>query len=339
MRSGAPREYESSSSRDQPSYTTSPGASDRGPDSAGISSADIAARLAEEWSLRERDLSEADALNDLPVSEPPEGDTERTADATDVPGADRASEPPGERRGRIEASEVRGILIGSGNRQENLYIWTVEMPPIDLAERLKSADVRTAVQALAADPADSVARQHLLSKIAPEHWLSAPTTKLQVAQLGRPGVSTSDSPLGTLFLRVSGLQVGDGNIQRNEFTYAVAPTADAADLLRAHPKLAKALIDCAFPDEGSGDVATVNAALRDALEHAKVVPNDNIGRTEHREMPGPGEVLRLRNIDGVSVGSGSSQQREDEIKVDGVTAVTPEHVGTSDPWASAASPE
>jgi hypothetical protein len=42
---------------------------------------------------------------------------------------------------------------------------------------------------------------------------------------------------------LSGVQVGDRNIQRNDFTYAVAPTADAADLLRENPKLAKALID------------------------------------------------------------------------------------------------
>ena len=111
---------------------------------------------------------------------------------------------------------------------------------------------------------------------------------------------------------------GDGNI-RNEFTYAVAPTADAADLLRAHPKLAKALIDCAFPEKGGGDIATLDAALRDALEHAKVVPNDDTERSVHHEMPGSGEVLRLRNIDGVSIScSGSTQHRDDKTITKGV---------------------
>jgi hypothetical protein len=131
---------------------------------------------------------------------------------------------------------------------------------------------------------------------------------------------------GTLFLRVLGLQMGDGNIQRNDFTYAVAPTADADGLLRANPKLAKALIDCAFPEKGSSDVARLNAALRDALEHAKVVPNDDIERSPHYETPVPGEVLRLRNIDGVSVGSGSTVHRTDEITAQQVTVGKPPQV-------------
>jgi hypothetical protein len=228
------------------------------------------------------------------------------------------SRPPP--HGQVEVSNSRGVQIGDGNWQDNFYIWDVKTPPIDLAKCLESTDVRPVVRALAADPTDRAARQNLLRKIAPEPLLGAPTTKLQVSQLGRPGVIPSDSPLiGTLFLR--GLQVGDGNIQRNTFTYAVAPTADADGLLRENPKLAKALIDCAFPEEGSSDVATVNAALRDALEHAKVVPNDGIKRSENHQMPAPGEVLRLRNIDGVSVGAGSTVHRIDEIKADQVTVV------------------
>jgi hypothetical protein len=233
---------------------------------------------------------------------------------------------PGPRENELSSSEdsrSTGVQVGDGKWQENFYVWTVEMPPLNLAERLESADVRPAVQALAADPTDRAARQQLVDKIAPESLRGgARTTKLQVSQLGRPGVISSDSPLfGTLFLRVLGLQVGDGNIQRNEFTYAVAPTADAAALLRADPKLAKALIDCAFPDKGSSAVAKVNAALRDALEHAKVVPNDRIERSVQYPMPATGEVLRLRNIDGVSVGSGSTVHRTDELAAEQVTVV------------------
>jgi hypothetical protein len=67
----------------------------------------------------------------------------------------------------------------------------------------------------------------------------------------------------------------------------------------------------------------VNAALRDALEHAKVVPNDRIDRSVHREIPAPGKVLHLRNIDGVSVGSGSTVHRADEITTEQVTVVKP----------------
>jgi hypothetical protein len=226
--------------------------------------------------------------------------------------------------GQIQISEVRGMQVGAGNRQENFYTWTVRTPPIDLAKRLELADVRTSVQALAADPTDSAARQHLLRQIAPERWpLDAPTTELQVSQL-QPGIISSESPLiGTLFLRLLGVQAGGGNIQRNNFTYAVAPTADAAGLLRENPKLAKALIDCAFPDNGSRDVARVNAALRDALEQANVVPNDGITRSVHHAMPAPGEVLRLRNIDGVSVGSGSTVHRTDAIRTDQVSVKQP----------------
>jgi hypothetical protein len=366
-----PRQHESSSSRDRPSDTRPPRG--RGPESAGIPPETDAAERRAKARLRERDLddlprgageaqgseadalyrdlddlprgtgeaqgSEADALYDLQVSEPPEGDPEPTADVADVPGPDPASEQPVKRGGQIEVSRVRGLQVGDGNSQENSYIWTVKMPPLDLAEPLESADVRSAVRALAADPTDRAARQQLLDKIAPEPLLGTRTTKLQVSQLG-PGVISSDSPVfGTLFMReLSGVQVGDGNIQRNQFTYAVTPTADAAGLLRDNPKLAKALIDCAFPEKGSGDDATLNAALRDALEHAKV-RDDGKTRSVRHQMPGPGEVLRLRNIDGVSVGSGSTQHREDEITAKGVTAVKPEHVGTSDPWASAASPE
>ena len=43
----------------------------------------------------------------------------------------------------------------------------------------------------------------------------------------------------------------------------------------------------------------------------------------HYEMPARGEVLYLRNIDGVSVGPGSTQDRTDEIRTDQVTAKEP----------------
>jgi hypothetical protein len=254
------------------------------------------------------------------------------------------SEPPelpAKRRGQIEAFGVRGLQLGDGNLQENFYIWAVKMPPIDLAERLESADVRSAVRALAADPTDRAARQDLVDKIAPEPLLGgARITELQVSQVGGPGISSRWPLFGTLFMReLSGVLVGDGNIQRNEFTYAVAPTADAAGLLRANPKLAKALIDCAFPEEGSSDDATLNAALRDALEHADI-RDDGKTRSEQHPMPAPGKVLRLRNIDGVSVGSGSTVRRIDEIATDRVSVVEPAVVSEDpSPPASPDSPE
>ena len=101
------------------------------------------------------------------------------------------------------------MQVGDGNWQENFYIWAVEMPRIDLAERLESADVQPAVQALAANPTNRAARQHLADKIAPEPFLGARTTELQVSQIGGQGVISSDSPLfGTLFLReLSGVQI------------------------------------------------------------------------------------------------------------------------------------
>jgi hypothetical protein len=326
MRPG-PRQHESSSSAVRPSYTSDPGDSTRGPESYGS--------LSEEYNDALYGAGRVDEVDpDLEESEPSrqlsDGDTELADDSADVGGPTPASEPPAKSGGQIELSGARGVQIGDGNWQENFYIWTVETPPIDLAKRLESADVRRAVRALAADPTDRAARQDLVDKIAPERLLDAPTTtKLQVSQVGRrPGVIPSDSRLfGTLFLReLSGVQVGDGNIQRNEFTYAVAPTADAAGLLREHPKLAKALIDCAFPEKGSSDVAKVNAALRDALEHARVVPNDGIKRSRQHPMPAPGEVLRLSNIDGVSVGSGSTVRRADEITADQVTVAKPPQV-------------
>jgi hypothetical protein len=223
-------------------------------------------------------------------------------------------EAAAERKGRVIVDGSVGVQVGSRNRQLNFYTWEVVTPKIeDLAKRLNDPDVRKAAARLAANPADAAARRSLLNALAPGGLrLGGPTTRLRVTAL-RAGPAHSGSWLnGTVLFRdVSHGQVGAGNTQRNNFVYAVAPD-NARRILAGHRDLAKALIDCAFPERGRGNFARLGRTFKSALEGTRVKDDGRI-RSEHYKFPAPGETLHIRAHDGVSVGPGSTITRHDEV--------------------------
>ena len=227
---------------------------------------------------------------------------------------DMVEEAAAERKGRVIVDGSVGVQVGPGNRQLNLYTWEVVTPKIeDLAKRLNDGDVKKAAARLAANPADAAARRSLLNALAPGGLrLGGPTTRLRITAL-RAGPAHSGSWLnGTVLFRdVSHGQVGAGNTQRNNFVYAVAPD-NARRILADHRDLAKALIDCAFPERGRGNFARLGRTFKSALEGTRVKDDGRI-RSEHYKFPAPGETLHIRAHDGVSVGPGSTITRHDEV--------------------------
>ena len=214
----------------------------------------------------------------------------------------------------------RGAQVGSDNRQYNFYTYEVVTPKIeDLAKRLSDHDVAAAARGLAADPENAAARRALLDRLAPGGLgLGGPTTRLQITALGS-GATRSGSWLdGTVIFRdVSGGQVGNGNVQRNEFVYVVTPSMSAREMLASDRDLAKALIDCAFPEQGRGDIAKLSERFASAVEGARISPADGRIRDRHYEQPEAGATLRIRAHDGVSVGDRSTIASESRVVAHG----------------------
>jgi hypothetical protein len=219
-------------------------------------------------------------------------------------------------RGRTVVTGSNGAQVGDRCRQYNLYTYNVTTPKLaDLADRLRDRDVVAATRRLAADPQNPEARRALLNKLSPGGMrLGGPTSKVEITVMRGQTTRSASWLDGTVFFRdVSGGQIGDGNRQRNEFVHTVAPTKQVRELLAANPKLAKAVIDCTFPERGRGDAAKVGRELKSAVEGMHIEPHDGRVRSAHYDPPGPGETLQIRAYDGVSVGEQSRVWRTDDV--------------------------
>jgi hypothetical protein len=237
--------------------------------------------------------------------------------AEEVAGPDRKPGPAdGPGKGRVIVKRSDGVLVGRDNRQYNFYTYKVVTPRLaDLAKRLSDPDVVAAARRLGADPENAADRRALLAKLAPGGLpLGGPTSELHITAL-RARTTRSGSWLdGTVLFRdVSNGQIGNANTQRNEFIYAVAPNRSARELLASNRELAKALIDCAFPAHGRGDTAPLSRALTSVIERTPVVPGDGRIRSQHYDLPGAGQTLRIQAHDGVSVGPRSTVTRTDIV--------------------------
>jgi hypothetical protein len=204
------------------------------------------------------------------------------------------------------------VQIGSRNKQKNSNIWRLRTPPIDLAKRLEEPDVRAAVDRLAANPRDRTTRHDLVRKLAPAGWpLGGNTHELRVNVVG-PGECSSTSLHGTTLLQ--NVQIGDDVSQDNTFTYTVTPKVEVRKLVNSDRRLAKSLVDCAIPTSGQANPGALDEALRNALKRAEIDPKDGIARGVKAEMPDPGEVLHIRNSDGVCIGPKNSMTVTSTVK-------------------------
>jgi hypothetical protein len=224
--------------------------------------------------------------------------------------------------GQVRAEDVRGLQIGRGNHQLNVYTFDVQTPKIDLAARLEDPDVIGLVHVLACDPTDERARQRLITAIAPGGWgLGGPRSHLRITTL-RSGITDRSSLFDgfTIFADVQGVQVGDNSRQRNEFVYTVAPTGSGRDLLQDNPGLARALVNCACPLPGGGSQSELNRQLQESMAHLPLRPGDGVQRSVHVDAPGPGQTLTIRRADGVSVGPNSRVEQQRRIRAAAVWA-------------------
>jgi hypothetical protein len=207
--------------------------------------------------------------------------------------------------------------VGDGNLQVNKFVVRADTTRDYFEEVLRR--IEPSLRELADAPDDerlraSVVRQlqhpGIFAQWAPGH--------LRVVRDDRSGLFS-----GLLLFDVQGLQVGDHNRQHNQYYYS-ADTPAAGELLRGNPRLARALVDYACPRSASeADRGIVQDELREALEQARIVWDPSRQRGVQHQPPGPGTILRLRRVDGVSVGVGSRQKNVEVVDVSVSPAVVP----------------
>lgn len=222
---------------------------------------------------------------------------------------------------RIVVVGTRGAQIGKNNEQLNLREYRIEKPKIDLEEVFGRPTVQEELLRFAENPDDAAARQRL------EHALSAvPITPggLNDSILNDSAVASSSYKDGSwawidktvIIIDSQGVQIGDHSRQRNSFVYTISPEIDAFSLLAENPKIVRALVDLVNPELSKNTSALrdeISDALQESVQKASASHPD---RGVKFELPLPGQILRVTNVDGVVIGPVNEQTERTTVKVD-----------------------
>jgi hypothetical protein len=195
------------------------------------------------------------------------------------PPAGRPVAPGGPDRGwppnpdEISIVVLRAVQAGEDSRQLDAYEFRIASPDVDFSSILKRHDVREALRRLAQDPHSQWRRDTVISAIGASSWLRSwhgPVLSYKVPPADPSGRDPTDVLDGCIIVsRCDGVQIGEGDVQRNRFTYRVLNTKiDAVQLLQDNPRVVEALIDVVVYGEGP---ERLNDAVRDALNG----PTDN----------------------------------------------------------------
>jgi hypothetical protein len=213
---------------------------------------------------------------------------------------------------------VRGAVIGDHNHQIDRYTVVTKPGTVSFDEVLGRPDVLAALRDLQQTPDNSAARQRLISALSGSLLLTPEPAQLVITGADSGGAEGFLDNL--LAFRVKGLQVGDHNTQINEITYVVPTTPDATHLLHTNHDLARALADVLCPHTGDApNVAELDARYRHVLTKLDIAYRDGRERAVQHNMPAPDSILRLTNIDGVTVGEQNRLTRSDTVHVDAVS--------------------
>ena len=177
---------------------------------------------------------------------------------------------------------VDGAQVGENNEQINLFRYRLD-PQIDLHAVLRQPEVQMAFAEYAVAPDDAEKRQAAIRSL-----VSARTRQQTDWQLDeqKDPIQHSESGsaswlLGTVvFSDCRGIQVGNYLMQRNTFTYALAPSVNANELLCAYPELVESIVDYSC---GLGGLAarSIQQGMADAI--------NGIAETSLMREPGTGQ--------------------------------------------------
>lgn len=201
--------------------------------------------------------------------------------------------------------DVEGAQVGENNEQINLFSYRLD-PQIDLYAVLRQPEVQMAFAEYAVAPGDEEKRQAAISSLQSAH--ARQQTDWQVRKqedVIRHSESGSVSWLrGTvIFSDCRGIQVGNYLMQRNTFTYTLAPTVNANELLCAYPYLVEAIVDYSCGLDG---------LTARAIQHGMANAVSGIAETVLMRTQGAGQramvTATYHHEVGLSVGDHNSQQ-------------------------------
>jgi hypothetical protein len=144
--------------------------------------------------------------------------------------------------GRVELVEVRDAIVGVHTVRIEDYRLTIRTS-LDHTRLLDGTAVAAALDELAAAPQDEHARDRAAGALtSPALWAPGERDYQETLLLSVLGSDRSALLDGVLILRSQGV-LGDPLRRRDRFDYALARTAEAAELLDGDPALAQALVD------------------------------------------------------------------------------------------------
>ena len=151
--------------------------------------------------------------------------------------------------GRVELVEVRDAIVGVHTVRIEDYRLTIRTG-LDHTRLLDGTAVAAALDELAAAPEDEHARDRAAGALtSPALWAPGEQEYQETLLLSVLGSDRSALLDGVLILRSQGVLGGDPLRRRDRFDYALARTAEAAELLDGNPALAQALVDRFCPRE------------------------------------------------------------------------------------------
>jgi hypothetical protein len=232
-------------------------------------------------------------------------------DATDM-------RPP---RTRIAIIDSHGVQVGHGNRQINVYHYSVEGVSVDLSSVTTRTCVLAAVARYAKDrtPGNRDAAVQALggswwqfdgrAVVDPSQW------KVHFARpRGGHEDLTIDQLDGTIVIdSCSGVQIGDYNRQRNDFEYKVFHPDVNVERLLASVDFAGAVLDTMVDGPSLRTEHLMGDRLDDLIVEARLP-----------EIPTSGEHddLIFTGYDGISVGTGVRRTDRSTVTVEGPASVS-----------------
>jgi hypothetical protein len=165
----------------------------------------------------------------------------------------------------IKFERTRGAQVGHHNVQINRFEVRGPTPRLNLERVLSRPDVKAAQAALLGDPTNGVRRTEFV-----ELLQRIPGWAIEAKPLVLSATSRPPSFLERVF-SVEGLQVGNGNTQRNTFRCCVTDVPAAQHLLNNDHMLAKSLANYLCPHSGVvGDFSAFRGNLQRTMRHLPV---------------------------------------------------------------------
>ncbi|MGW2525390.1 RIP homotypic interaction motif-containing protein [Streptomyces sp. NPDC001617] len=211
----------------------------------------------------------------------------------------------------------RGVQVGDDNQQYNRYVYHLRTKEPDFAAVLRRNGVRKALAELALDPANETLRAQAKKELCATRFSLLHKDTLDLGKLerqaARPTGSRTSPDSGALRLvhgedatilirHCQGVQIGDHNVQTNEFAYTCKrPQVNEPALLQEHPELADALIDA---------VVGLEAPNRDKLRSQI----DSALQTTAFKRPSAGRIEHANGVKTVTAADGVTHGRRNTVR-------------------------